>query len=123
VERWLLVMAGGALGSLARYLTGMAISVRYPGRFPLGTFIVNVAGSLAIGIVMTMLATRLAHTNWRLFLVVGFLGGFTTFSTFAFETWMTARTQPLLSFWYVVGSVGAGYLGVWLGVWLAGGHK
>jgi CrcB protein len=116
-------MAGGALGSLARYLTGMAILARYPGRFPLGTFVVNIAGSLAIGVVMTVLATRLAHTNWRLFLVVGFLGGFTTFSSFEFEAWITARSNPLLAFWYVVASVTAGYLGVWVGIWLAGGHK
>src|SRR6266566_9807664 len=96
MDRVLLILIGGAAGSLARYLTGTAIMSRYPGRFPLGTLIVNVSGCFLIGVIMTLLTEKPApHPNWRLFLVVGFLGGFTTFSSFAYETFTAAREGSL----------------------------
>lgn len=94
---------------------------RYGGRFPLGTFVINVLGSFLIGLLMTVFAERVAvHPNWRLFLVVGVLGGFTTFSSFEYETYQAlsggARLTGLL---YVGGSVVAGLLAVWVGALLA----
>jgi CrcB protein len=117
MEKYLIVLLGGAIGSLARYLTGTAIMNRYPGRFPLGTVIVNVTGCFLIGAIMTLLTQKTApHPNWRLFLVVGFLGGYTTFSSFAWETYIAARDgSPWVGLFNVITSVILGYLAVWLG--------
>jgi CrcB protein len=112
-----LILAGGGVGSLARYLVGTAIMTRFATRFPLGTLFVNVTGSFLIGLLMTLLTERFRpHPNLRLVLVVGFLGGYTTFSTFEWETYATVREG---GFWLglanIVGSVALGYAAVWLG--------
>jgi CrcB protein len=118
---YLLIVAGGGAGSLARYLTGTAIMSRYGGRFPLGTLAVNVAGSFLIGLIMTVLTERLAHSpQWRYLLVVGFLGGYTTFSSFEWETYATMREGGFwMGFANVALSVTLGYAAVWLGSALA----
>jgi fluoride exporter len=118
--RCLLVIAGGGVGSLARYLAGAAILHRFGPRHPLGTLFVNITGSFLIGLLMTFLTDRLAHSaNLRLLLVVGFLGGYTTFSSFEWETYFAVQTG---SRWFglanVVGSVTLGYAAVWLGATL-----
>jgi len=114
VEKYLIVMAGGAVGSLARYVAGTAIMSRYGGRFPLGTLVVNATGCFFIGLIMTALTREAApNPNWRLLLVVGFLGGYTTFSSFAYETFASNPWTGLLN---VLASVVIGYLAVWLGV-------
>ena len=119
--RYLLVMLGGALGSLVRYLLGGAIMGRFGGRFPLGTMLINITGSFFIGFLMTLLTERQANPQWRLLLVVGMLGGYTTFSSFEWETYSAVRDG---GFWIgvlnVVGSVGFGYAAVWLGAVLVG---
>src|SRR6476661_4872847 len=87
-EKYLLVMLGGATGSLARYVAGAAIMNRFGGRFPVGTLVVNVSGSFLIGLLMAVFTERFQpHSNWRLLLVVGSLGGYTTFSAFEYETY------------------------------------
>jgi CrcB protein len=90
---------------------------KYGGRFPLGTFVINVSGSFLIGLLMTLMSERWQpHPNLRLFLVVGVLGGYTTFSSFEYETLQAARSgERWLGLLYVVGSVAAGYAAVWLG--------
>lgn len=81
--RYLMVILGGGTGALTRHIAGAAISARFGGRFPLGTFVINVSGSFVIGLLMALLTERFQqHPNWRLLLVVGFLGGYTTFSSF-----------------------------------------
>jgi CrcB protein len=119
---YLLVALGGGIGSMARYGIGVTIMQRYAGRFPLGTFVVNVTGSFLIGLLMTVLTERFApHPNWRMFLVIGVLGGYTTFSSFEYETFQAARTGGhWLALAYVLSSVILGYTGVWLGIMLAG---
>jgi CrcB protein len=117
MEKYFIVLLGGAIGSLARYLAGTSIMSRYPGRFPLGTVIVNVTGCFLIGAIMTALTQKMAHPNWRLFLVVGFLGGYTTFSSFAWETYIAVRDgSPWAGLFNVITSVFLGYVAVWLGV-------
>ena len=117
MDRFVMVFVGAGAGGLARFIAGTMIMQRYAGRFPLGTFIINISGSFLIGILMTFLAERLdLSPNWRLLLVVGFLGGYTTFSSFEYETFMAARSgNSVLALVNVVGSVLFGYIAVWLG--------
>ncbi len=119
--KYLLILLGGGTGSLARYFVGTAITERLGARFPVGTMVVNVSGCFAIGLIMTLLTERLQpHPYWRLALVVGFLGGYTTFSSFEWETYAAVREG---GFWIglanVVGSVTLGYAAVWFGALLA----
>lgn len=120
MNRYLLVFLGGGAGSMLRYLVGTTITARYSGRFPLGTVIINVTGSFLIGVLMTLITQRLdGHPNLRLLLVVGVLGGYTTFSAFEYETYYAVRAgEPWLGLLNVVGSVVMGYLAVWLGAFL-----
>jgi len=84
---YLVVFTGGGIGSVARFMLATWIGQRWGRSFPLGTFVVNVFGSFLIGLLMTLMAERfLENPQWRLLLVVGGLGGFTTFSTFQYET-------------------------------------
>jgi CrcB protein len=119
--RYLLVLIGGGTGALARYVAGSAIMTRFGGRFPLGTLAINVSGSFLIGFLMTMLTERFKlDPNWRLLLVVGFLGGYTTFSSFEWETYTAIREGALWTgLVNILSSVVAGYAAVWLGVILA----
>jgi CrcB protein len=117
VDRFLVVFFGGGLGATARYLVGALIMTRYAGRFPLGTFFINISGSFLIGVIMTAFSARTgAHPNWRLFLVTGILGGYTTFSSFEYESYVATKAgTPLMGLLYIVSSVAFGYLAVWLG--------
>ena len=90
----LLIGLGGALGSIARYLTVLAVARAIPERVPAGTFTVNVIGSFAIGVIFG-LSHRYAWLSpeWRFFLATGFCGGFTTFSAFAYENMMLIESR------------------------------
>ena len=119
--KYLLVIVGGGAGSLLRYVASAAIMARYGRNFPLGTLVINVTGSFIIGFLMTLFTQRyVAYDNLRLLLVVGFLGGYTTFSSFEWETYSAVRGG---AFWIgaanVAGSVFFGYVAVWLGALLA----
>ncbi len=82
----LLVAIGGAIGAAARYLAGLWIAARFGADFPWGTFFVNVTGSFLIGIVLVLVERGTLPGEARLFLAVGILGGYTTFSSFSYET-------------------------------------
>ena len=118
----LAVAVGGAIGSVARYLVGIGSGKLFGINFPWGTLIINITGSFLIGVLMTLLTERWRpHPNWRLFLVVGVLGGYTTFSSFEYETYQAVREGARwIGLVYVTGSVAVGYFGVWLGAILAG---
>lgn len=120
MDKYLVVFAGAGLGGLLRFLAGMWITAWYGGRFPLATFLVNVSGSFLIGLLMTLLTERWQpHPHWRLFLVVGVLGGYTTFSSFEYEALQATReTERAMAFLYVVSSVVVGYAAVWMGAML-----
>jgi fluoride exporter len=92
-----LIGAGGFLGSVARYLTQQGISKLLPVIFPYGTLTINVAGSFLIGIIYA-LSDRgtMISPEWRFFLATGFCGGFTTFSTFSYETYTLMREGQYL---------------------------
>jgi CrcB protein len=118
--RYLCVLAGGAAGSLLRYVAGVAIMTRWSGRFPIATFLINVTGSFAIGVLATLLADA-TNPLLRPLIITGVLGGYTTFSSFEWETFAAARGGAVGIAWlYVLGSVVLGYLACWLGVVVAG---
>src|SRR5262245_47436267 len=86
--RWLVIFLGGGLGSALRFAIGGLVQRASDSFFPWGTFVVNASGCLAIGVLATLLEERsLLAPTVRLFLLVGVLGGYTTFSTFGLETW------------------------------------
>jgi CrcB protein len=118
---YLFIGIGGFSGAIVRYAVGLWIGQRWGRSFPLGTFIINVSGSFLIGFLMPLLTERIiVNTHWRLLLMVGFLGAYTTFSTFEYETgglfrdgeWMYAGLN-------VIGSVVAGFVALKLGEMLA----
>jgi fluoride exporter len=112
--RYLQVLIGGAAGSLLRYIIGLFAMEHYGGKFPIGTFAINVIGSFLIGVVMTSL-----EAGWRPLLVTGVLGGFTTFSAFEWESFfLTQDGFPGLAIAYAVGSVASGFLACWGGAQL-----
>ena len=76
---------GGLVGANARFALGRLATERFGAAFPYGTFFVNATGSLAIGVLAAVLAARVANPAWRLLLITGFLGGYTTFSAFTVE--------------------------------------
>lgn len=121
MDRYLAVLLGAGLGGVARYAAGTWIMSRYGGRFPLGTLVINVTGSFLIGLLMALFAERFQpHPNWRLFLVVGILGGYTTFSSFEYEVFQSVRDGARwMGMLYMTSSVLLGYIGVWLGASLA----
>ncbi|AQA18908.1 camphor resistance protein CrcB [Halioglobus japonicus] len=82
----LFIALGGAAGAVSRYLLAGWIHQLWEGRWPVGTLLVNMAGSFAIGVVFVLVERQVVHPDWRGVLMVGFLGAFTTFSTFSLET-------------------------------------
>ena len=113
---YLLVAVGGALGSVARYGTGVLVGTVWRQSFPLGTMLINIVGSLAMGLLVGYLArtTPAWQNDARLFVAVGVLGGFTTFSSFSLGTIsMIERGETAQAILYVVVSVGAGLAALW----------
>ena len=116
-----MIALGGALGAIARYQMASMIQARIPAGFPWGTFVVNISGCLVMGVATTLLTDRLVvHPNWRFLVPIGFIGAYTTFSTFEMETFRAVTEGAwLIGGANVVGSVVAGYVALWLGVILA----
>jgi fluoride exporter len=114
---YLWVALGGASGAAARFAVAQWTGARWGWTFPWGTFAVNITGSLAIGLVMSLLLARGADPAYRLLLVTGFLGGYTTFSAFSFEVLalLEARRWDAAAL-YAGGSVVLGLLATALGL-------
>ena len=121
VQKYFLIAAGGALGSLARYLVGSAVAARTSTRFFYGTFVVNISACLLIGFVITLLGKHVELSNgWRYLIPIGFIGAYSTFSTFEWEMFTALETGAfLLCALYVSLSVLLGLVAVWLGALLA----
>jgi CrcB protein len=116
----LLVGGGGFLGANARYLLSRWIADRYGAEFPFGTMFINLSGSLIIGFVLTVLAARSGLSpNYRLLIAVGFLGAYTTFSTYTYDALTMMRADEWLkSLVYVAASVVGGMAAVTAGMLL-----
>ena len=121
LSKILSVAFGGALGAAARYLINVSPLAGWFGKFPFPTFFINVTGSFLIGFLLTLFTDRFALSeNLRLAVIVGFLGAFTTFSTFEMEIFELGRERYFITaFLYFFLSVLAGFIGVLAGVWLA----
>jgi CrcB protein len=111
---------GGVFGVNARYWLGLWVNRWASPQWPWATFLINVTGSFLIGFLTMLLARWLPHPNFRLFVVTGFLGGYTTYSTFAFESLtLWERGEKGLGLGYIAATVVVGFLAVMLGVALA----
>jgi len=109
---YVLVGLGGALGSVVRYSLGKFISRKLKGKFPYGTFIINITGAFLLGAVSSVAA----GTNWYVFLAEGFLGAYTTFSTFMYEGFnLFLDKEKLNAITYIIISLILGLLGFELG--------
>ncbi len=116
----MLIGAGGFLGSVMRYGTNQIMTKIFETSHPIGTFFVNITGSFLIGLILGMLekSAGVSH-NWKLFLAVGFCGGFTTFSSFALENLNLLQSQQFtMSLLYVGTSLFLGLAAVYFGFWI-----
>lgn len=121
MDRYVMIALGGALGAVARYQVALLVHARVPAGFPWGTFVVNISGCFVMGLVTTVLTERLiGHPNWRFLIPIGFIGAYTTFSTFELETFRAVTERAfLVGGANIVGSVVIGYAALWAGVLIA----
>ena len=121
MQKYLLIALGGALGSIARYWVGSTIGSRMGIKFPYGTLVVNITACVIIGFSLTYLGKRAELSPaWRFLIPVGFIGAYSTFSSYEWETLASLRSGALLlAVLYALGSLLLGLLAVWGGSLLA----
>ncbi len=121
MQKYLLIAVGGAVGSIARYWVGSAVANRMGTRFPYGTFVINITACVIIGFSLTFLAKRVdLSPAWRFLVPVGFIGAYSTFSTYEWETLSTLRAGAFfLAALYAVSSLILGLAAVWGGSMIA----
>ena len=121
MQKYLLIAAGGALGSALRYWVGSTVSGRMGVRFPYGTLLVNMTACVILGFTLTYLGKRAdISPAWRDLIPVGFIGAYSTFSTYEWETLSTMRSGAfVLGGLYAVGSLVLGLAATWCGTAVA----
>jgi CrcB protein len=121
LQKYLLIAAGGALGSIARYWVGSTVASRMGIKFPYGTLIVNLTACVIIGFSLTYLGKRAELSPaWRYLIPVGFIGAYSTFSTYEWETLSSLRSGAFfIAALYALGSLVLGLIAVWCGSFLA----
>ena len=121
LEKILLISAGAALGANARYWVGLWAAQKWGAGFPVGTLLINLSGSLVLGFFLTLATQRLLiDPRWRLLFAVGFLGAYTTFSTYTYESLdLILQGQWVAGLANLLGSTLAGILAAAAGVYLA----
>jgi fluoride exporter len=121
LQKYVYIAVGGALGSIARYWVGATVAGRLGAKFPYGTFVINMTACVIIGFSLTYLGRR-AELNpaWRYLVPVGFVGAYSTFSTYEWETLSSLRSGAFaLAALYALGSLVLGLVAVWGGAVLA----
>ena len=121
MQKYLLIALGGAAGSIARYWVGSTVSGRIGTKFPYGTFVINITACVIIGFALTFLSKRAdLSPAWRYLVPIGFIGAYSTFSSYEWETLSTLRSGAFfLAALYAVGSLLLGLVAVWGGAVLA----
>jgi CrcB protein len=116
--KYVMVGIGGGIGSVLRFWVSSYLGGRIGTRFPFGTFAVNITGSFLIGLIVTVLASKADwDPNWRYLIPIGFIGGYTTFSAFEYETLRSVQDGRIVAASLnVILSVTLGFAAVWLGV-------
>lgn len=117
MQKYLWIAVGGALGSIARYWIGSAVGSRMGIKFPYGTLIVNMTACVIIGFTLAYFGRRAdLSAEWRYFLPIGFIGAYSTFATYEWETLSTLRSGAFaLAALYAIGSLILGLAAVWAG--------
>ena len=121
MRNFFIIGLGGFFGAVARYTVSLWIGQKWGRNFPLGTFAVNMSGCFLIGLLMPLLTERLmVNPQWRLFLTVGFLGAYTTFSTFEYETGSLLKDGELvIAMMNIIFSVVVGFVALKMGELIA----
>lgn len=122
MQKYLMIALGGSLGSLTRYWVGTVIANRLGTKFPYGTFVINITACVIIGFSLAFLGKRTELSPaWRFLVPVGFVGAYSTFSTFEWETFSNLQLGSfLIAGLYVALSILLGLVAVWCGVLIAG---
>ncbi len=117
MQKYLLIAIGGALGSIARYWVGATVANRMGTKFPYGTLVINITACVIIGFSLSFMARRVdLNPAWRFLIPIGFVGAYSTFSTYEWETLSTIRNGAFfLAALYAVGSFILGLAAVWGG--------
>jgi fluoride exporter len=118
LQKYLLIALGGALGSIARYWVGATVTNRLGARFPYGTLVINLTACVIIGFALTFLGKRAGMSSaWRYLVPVGFVGAYSTFSTYEWETMSLLQTGgfPAAAL-YAFGSLILGLAAMWCGM-------
>lgn len=116
----LYIALGGSIGSVLRFLTSLFLAKFWSNHFPLATFLTNIVGCFLIGVFIGLLEkNNLTDSNLKWFLITGFCGGFTTFSTFGMENFnLFQNNNSFLALAYIASSIITGLFAVWLGLFL-----
>ena len=121
MQKYFLIALGGGLGSMVRFWVGSTVGGRLGVRFPYGTMVVNLTACVILGFSLTWLGERAEISPaWRYLVAVGFIGAYSTFSTYEWETLATMRSGAFaLALLYAVGSMVLGLAATWCGAALA----
>lgn len=120
LQKYLYVAIGGALGSLARFCIGSYVTNRLGTRFPYGTLMINITACVILGFCLTLMDRRAQiHEAWRFLIPIGFVGAYSTFSTFEWEAYATLEMGAFLNAaLYITASILLGLIAVWFGIFV-----